>query len=282
MKILIFGCGYLGYRAARLWQARRDEVIAVTRSAARAREWTAQGLTAVVGDVLRPETLPTIPPVDLCLYSVGYDRSAGPGKREVYVHGLGKVLPILKDRMHRLIYVSSTSVYGQSRGEVVHEDSACQPVSEGGRICLEAEQLLRSAFDCDASCSVAVLRLAGIYGPGRLLARRESLLAGTVLTVNPDGWLNLIHADDAARLVVRVGDNLTASTTYLVSDTEPVRRRDFYEHLAQLCGAPPPRFANGDDSLNKRCDSTRIRRAFEFQFDYPTYREGLKHAVTED
>ncbi|MEO2092124.1 MAG: sugar nucleotide-binding protein, partial [Gemmataceae bacterium] len=90
----------------------------------------------------------------------------------------------------RLLYISSTSVYGQTDGAWIDETSPTEPLEESGRVILEAEQTLRQ-FRPDA----VVLRFAGIYGPGRVL-RKASLLKGEPVPGDPDRFINLIHVDD--------------------------------------------------------------------------------------
>ena len=144
---LVVGCGYLGLRVARRWLAAGRRVAALTRR--NAERFSRLGLTPYVGDVLDPATLRGLPEAATLLYSVGLDRSSGQPMREVYVDGLGNVLTSLPS-VSRLIYISSTSVYGQTDGGLVDESSPAEPIEESGRVVLEAEQLLRSrAARCD-------------------------------------------------------------------------------------------------------------------------------------
>ena len=88
----------------------------------------------------------------------------------VYVDGLQAALDALPTATGRIIYISSTGVYGQTSGEWVDEESECRPTREGGRVCLAAEGVLASP---DLGQRAVVLRLAGIYGPGRIPRRTE-------------------------------------------------------------------------------------------------------------
>ncbi|MGE0375692.1 MAG: NAD-dependent epimerase/dehydratase family protein, partial [Planctomycetaceae bacterium] len=143
---LIIGCGYLGLRVARRWLAQGDAVAALTRSAERAAAFRERGIRPVVGDILSPDRLRDLPPATTVLYAVGYDRTTEASKRTVYVDGLRNVLLSLPKSVERFVYVSSTSVYGQSNGVWVDETSACEPRTDGGQICLDAERLLQSAL----------------------------------------------------------------------------------------------------------------------------------------
>ena len=294
MRRLIIGCGYLGQRVAERWKSAGDDVWVLTRSAARAEELEKQGLLPVVGDVALPESLTKLPDVDTVLWAVGWDRSSGLSQRDVYVGGLQNVLQQIAGRCSRLITISSTSVNGQSDGEWIDESSPCQPLQPNGQTCLEAENMVRGWQSGSDRPSVAtVLRLSGIYGPGRLLSRAAALQNGEPLAGNPDAWLNLIHVDDAAAVVVKCAAHQELPPLLLVSDNEPVLRREYYSALAELVGAPPPRFADEDTStsiasgtrtvgLNKRCRNALARETLDWTPRFPTYREGLRQAVEGD
>jgi len=275
---LIIGCGYLGRRAARRWVAQGDLVFALTRSEANAADLRAVGVTPLLGDVLDPASLRSLPKTDMMLYAVGLDRKSGRSQQEVYVDGLGSVLSALSASRPRIIYISSTSVYGQSAGEWVDEASECNPISPGGKVCLAAEELLRREAP-----EAQILRLAGIYGPGRLIARIDQLRSGSPLSGNPEAWLNLIHVEDAVSTVIAADRRGPAGSTWLVSDDRPSLRREYYDLLAWLVGAPAPRFADSaspaDRELNKRCRNRRLREALHVELRFPSIALGLPDAV---
>lgn len=283
MRRLIIGSGYLGERVARLWLKAGDTVYAMTRSPVRAVEFKQAGIEPVIADVMQPDTLDSLPECECVLHAVGYDRRAPYDKRAVYVDGLRNVLERLPESVQRLVFVSSTSVYGQQNGEWVDESSPCEPTSEGGKICLAAESLVHERFTPNNSRRAVILRPSGLYGPGRLLARTEQLRSGTPLRGNPDAWLNLVHIDDVAQAVLLSADAVDPAKSYLVSDTQPLRRADYYSQLAALVGTGPPVFADtapGDPSpLNKRCCSKKICDELNLQLRFPTVAEGLPHAV---
>lgn len=283
MANLIFGCGYLGERVARRWQAAGCDTYAVTRSAERARQFERDGRRPIVADVTEPDSLAGLPAADTVLYAVGYDRAAGRSLQEVYVDGFRQVLDHLPADTGRLIYVSSTGVYGPTDGEVYDEDSLCDPQREGGRACLAAEQLLAAH---PLGRRSIVLRLAGIYGPGRIPLRSQ-IVAGEPLAVPVDGYLNLIHVDDAVETVLAAEHRGNPPRTYIVSDGHPVIRRTYYEELARLLAAPAPRFSEpvadsaalARSRVDKRLSNARMLRELGVQPAYPSYREGLAAIV---
>ncbi len=286
---LVVGCGYLGQRAARLWRDANEVVFVVTRSGIRAEALLRNGYYPLVADVTEPATLARlstmIQHVDTVLYAVGFDRAAGPAMHDVYVEGLKHVLAALPASTRRIIYISSTGVYAQNDGSWIDEQSPCEPTREGGRVCLEAEQVLSQHPHGQRAI---VLRLAGIYGPGRI-PRSADLLAGNPVTASPDGYLNLIHVDDAARIILAIEQQAVPPTTYLVSDGQPVLRREYYQALAQLLNAPEPIFAPSESSdfsarrgnTDKRASNAKLRGEVQFEFAYPSYREGLAAIVRD-
>ena len=279
MAKLIFGCGYLGTRVAALWRAAGEEVFAVTRSSRRAVAFAASGLVPVVADLAASAELPVPQGVRTVLFAVGYDRQGGKSIHEVYVDGLERVVACLPESVEKVIYISSTGVYGQVTGNEVDEASPCQPTREGGKACLAAETLLRASVFADRSI---ILRLAGIYGPGRT-PRSQDLLAGKPIDAPATGWLNLIHVEDAARIVLLAEQLANPPKLYVVSDGRPVIRGDYYRELARLLGAPPPLFVEpAPDSpaaqraaSDKRVNPRRLFADLQPTLLYPSYREGL-------
>jgi nucleoside-diphosphate-sugar epimerase len=281
MRSLVIGCGYLGRRVAALWLGEGMQVSALTRSPTNAAALAEQGIEPIVGDVLLPETLRALPSADVALYAVGYDRHATATKRDVYVRGLSQVLQRIVPNVGRLLYVSSTSVYGQDAGEAIDETSATFPTTEDGQIVLAAEETVRQA--CPGGMAT-VLRFSGIYGPGRLLRRIEAVRGGEPINANPDGFLNLIHVDDGAAVISQLARRESIQSTYLVTDDRPVRRREYYSLLARLVGASEPVFhfatnAGRTAGLNKRCSNARLKSELGDVWRFPTIETGLPHAV---
>jgi nucleoside-diphosphate-sugar epimerase len=200
--------------------------------------------------------------------------------RESYVQGLENVLGALPPP-GRLIYVSSTSVYGQRQGEEVDETAKTEPVDESGRVVLEAEQVVRRM-----NPSAIILRFAGIYGPGRLL-RRQTIERGEPILGDPDRWLNLIQVEDGVAAVLAAQEQGRLGGTYNVADDQPVQRREFYTALAGLIGALMPRFiapAPGSpmpnhERTNRRIVNRRMREELAVQLRYPTYESGLVESM---
>lgn len=293
---LIFGCGYLGSRVARRRRESGEPVTIVTRSEAKAESLRAEGFAAIVADVNDAATLRSLPAAETVLFAVGYDRKSAATRsiHDVYAGGLSNVLDALRSSplaprpSPLVLYISSTGVYGDAEGDWVDESTECRPLREGGRACLAAEQVLANH---PLGARSVVLRPAGIYGPDRI-PRADALRRGDPIDAPADGFLNLIHVDDLAQIVLDVdrlalAEKIPLPRTFNVADGHPVLRREYYAELARLLGAPSPNFAtpaaDGAASLraaaDKRIDARRLRHEVAPTFAYPSYREGLAAVV---
>ncbi|MEI8018535.1 MAG: SDR family oxidoreductase [Schlesneria sp.] len=285
MRFLIFGCGYLGRRVAAAWVDAGHDVIAVTRNQKNAESFRQSGIQPIVADICDLDSLAILPEVDLTLHAVGFDRTSGRSQEEVTCGGLKNVLSRLKGRCSRFIYVSSTSVFGQSAGEWVDESSECKPTQPGGQNCLEAERLVWEYFPNTEAPNANVLRLAGIYGPKRLLSRIDSIKAGLSVAGRSNSWLNLIHVDDAASAVIACEKHWAPFETYIVVDDRPVLREEYYNLLAGLAGGPVPVFnpedatARGSGGLNKRCSNKKLREKLRWAPAFPSIEAGLPASI---
>jgi nucleoside-diphosphate-sugar epimerase len=279
MTRLIFGCGYLGERVARRWREAGDDVFIVTRSEAKARAFEQNGYQSLVADVTRPESLVSLPAAKTVLFAVGFDRAAGGSIEEVYAGGMRNVLTALPSSVGRLIYISTTGVYGSAGGDWVDEDTPTDPQRDGGRASLAAEEVLAASPFADRG---VVLRLAGIYGPGRI-PFLEKLRAGEAIPAVSEGYLNLIHVEDAAAVVVAAGQLDRKGQVYCVSDGCPVERGEYYREVARRIGAAPPTFVKpalnspraARAESNRRVKNTRMLAELGLQLQYPDYRSGL-------
>lgn len=283
MSKLIFGCGYLGMRVAQRWVMEGHQVYAVTRRPSRAEILAAAGIRPIVADVTLPDSL-VLPSAKTVLFSVGFDRTTGHDIHDVYVKGLGNVLSRLHPDTGRFVYVSSTGVYGQTDGDWVDESSPCEPVRVGGKACLAAERLIADHW---IGSKAVILRLAGIYGPGRV-PRKKDLITGS-LSAPTKGHVNLIHVEDAADIICTADLKANVPVTYLVSDGYPVLRRDYYDEICRLLGLGRVQFSEPEQETtqvrraqgDKRIRSDRCLAELEVSLKYPDYRAGLAAIMTE-
>lgn len=278
--LLIAGCGYLGLRVAHNWLEQGHSVSALTRSDARAEEFRAAGMHPVVTDLSSPDSVSDLPAAKFVLWSVGFDRNAGVSREAIWNAGLTRFLEALPNSPERFVYVSSTSVYGAGDGRMVSESTPVSPVTEGGKSCAEAEERVRRFFDQTSTAS-HILRLAGIYGPGRLLRRIQDLKDRVPLPGDPDSLLNLIHVDDAVQLVRHIMTRDSVPQILNGVAPQPVSRRNYYGHLASLTGYPEPVFDT--EQSPRRGGNRRVisehHQLLEPAIKFPDCLAGLQDAV---
>ncbi len=277
-RILLVGCGYVGTRVARALQDRRIGFRAWVRGEASRARLAALDIPALTGDVGSWESWESLTTCfDFLIYGPSSSRGGAKEYQNVFVTGLSHALRRFPGLP--FLFLSSTSVYGQSTGEPVDEDSPAEPDSETGRILREAE---RMALDAGGG----VLRIAGIYGPGRT-HRLDRLLRGEARTSNRDLWINQIHRDDVASAILHFLALRLHRETVNVVDDEPVRESRFYGWLAQRLEMPlPPQ--GGEASLpdrkrkrtHKRVSNAKARTLGWKPF-YPSFREGLLPLLPE-
>lgn len=303
-RLLIIGCGYLGGRVADVMLSGGWSVIATTRSDQKASDLRQRRILPLVADISRREpTDASLPHCDAVLWAVGFDHAAESDRATVWVQGIRNVIERL-DADHppsTFCLVSSISVYGNRDGREVDELATPDPATPSGDACLQTETTARELLQArmpDARC--VILRLGGIYGPGRLLRRTQDLQANAPLVGTGVEWLNLIHVDDAAGIVQSV--ILNAETPPLINVVSPlsVTRAGYYGVLAELTGAATPRFQGAQtsdpgltsvisqeaesksrrqSSGNKRVVS-RYRDQVPFVSRFDDVRQGLTHALT--
>jgi nucleoside-diphosphate-sugar epimerase len=257
------------------------------RSEARAAQIALRGIEPVIADVLSPESLRGLPATDRVFYCVGFDRGAGASMRAVYVDGLTNVLGNLPLGLRRVVYASSTGVYGQTGGELVDEATPPAPRTESGEICLEAEARLMDWARREARPESAVrLRFAGLYGPSRVV-RRELIEKGEPIPGDPEKLLNLIHIDDASSAAVAALSVAAPDPVYVVSDDRPVTRFEYYSLAASLLSAPKPVFVasqtgsgdDGRDATSKRVVNRLMKKSLGVELAYPDITTGLPAAM---
>ena len=252
-RIAIIGCGYVGSALGEAFVEAGHNVVGTTRTPARVASIQSLGIEGVAVDTADTAHLhKLLLSRDAVVLCVAAGRKHG-DYREVYLGSASSLIEAAKGTpVKRIVYTSSTGVYGQDDGSWVDESSATEPSSENGRILLETERTLldgASTLGGDPPVSVTVLRLSGIYGPERDLAARIKSLAGEERD-DGDAYLNLIHLEDvvgAITALLRVPHHGVLN----LSDDGPTTRREFYNRVITEAGLPPIRWVTGD-SPSKR------------------------------
>jgi nucleoside-diphosphate-sugar epimerase len=268
-KVFIAGAGYVGAVAAALL-AQAGHAVDIGRRTPRGEP------SSHAMDVLRPETYPAaLREADCVVYCVSADGFTEEAYRSAYVDGLARVAAaVAGGAARRVIFVSSTGVFGQDDGSVVDEASPAIPKGFSGRVILEGEALLARA-----PVESATIRFSGIYGPGRDRLVRMVRSGAPVSAKSRAAITNRIHRDDCARALVHLVESRAVQPLYLGSDEAPTPMGEILAWIAGRLGLEPPPL--GEDSAqvlqrggNKRISSARLRGE-GFRFLYPTYREGF-------
>jgi len=291
-RTVVVGCGYVGIELGRQLVERGHEVTGVRRSDDGLAAVRDAGLDAVRADATDPDSLSALPDADRVVFAASSGGRGADAAREVYVDGLENVLTEYERRDRtpdRLVYTSSTGVYGDHDGGWVDEDTPLDPTTPKTEVLAEAERVARERAAA-AGIDGAVARFAGLYGPGRYRLRRY--LEGPVTA----GYLNMVHRVDAAGAVrFLLERDVLRDDVLLVVDDEPADKHAFADWLADECGVDRPpkrskaeRLAEGDlpeaarrrVQTSKRCSNGRLR-GLGYEFVYPTYRTGYRDAVAE-
>lgn len=278
--LLIAGCGDVGGRLGQQLTAAGWTVYGLRRSVALLPE----GIRPVAGD-LQADACPSAWPsesLDYLVYCAAVTERDEAGYRSAYVEGLRRVLGWLAQhgqQPKRVLFVSSTGVYGQLQGEWVDEASPAEADSYSGRIMREAEQVaLHSGLE------TSVVRLTGLYGPGRewLLGQVRQ---GYRVASEPPLYGNRIHVDDAAGLLAFLlqadARGVALQDCYIGVDDEPAPLHEVVAWLRQQLAIEHwSETATVRRAGSKRCSNARAK-ALGWQPQYPSYREGYRAILAQ-
>ena len=281
-RCLIAGCGYVGEALGVRLASEGHSVFGLRRRVLR----PPPGIEPIEADLAVPASLAQIPGgLDYVFYLASPGGAEDALYRSAYVDGqrhLYEALARRGQRPRRVLFASSTAVYGQRDGEWVDESSPTEPVDFRGRRLLEAEALLATT----AFMPGVVVRFGGIYGP-----RRSSLIepvrAGRA-TLRPGGphYTNRIHRDDCVGVLRHLMGLAAPEPLYLGVDSEPADEGAVLRWLAGALGAPEPRVAVDaargprERRGSKRCRNDRLL-ASGYAFRYPTFRDGYRAILAE-
>jgi nucleoside-diphosphate-sugar epimerase len=287
MRVLIIGCGYVGTALANRLGTLGHEVWALRRSRSFAESASASGIKFLQADITRAETLSSLPSLyDWVVNCVSASHGGVEAYRATYVDGMRTLLEWLRETAPlKLVYTSSTGVYGQTDGSAVDEGSPTAPEAETARVLVEAEEVLLEAARRDGFPGV-VLRVAGIYGPGRGFWLKQFLNGEACIEGEGERVLNSIHLEDVVGSIVVALERGTPGWIYNAVDDRPSTQLEVFQWLSQCLNKPlPPRAAPGADPArkrgltSKRVSNRRLRTELGYRFRYPTFKEGYAAEV---
>lgn len=278
-RVVVVGCGDIGSRVAVLMQKQGWLVHGLRRNTAH----LPAGVVPIAADLNQPECPSDWPqqPIDYVVYAMAAQSMTQAGYQQSYVQGQRHMYSWLAQHQQqpkRVIFVSSTGVYGQNDDSWIDEQSPTEPKRWSGQIMLDAEQCaMQSGHPATA------VRLTGIYGPGRnmLIERvRDGYHAPHL-----HSYTNRIHADDAAGLIATIlqadAQGTAVESVYLGVDNEPVEQAEVVAWLQQqLQVSSVPDLVLKRRSGSKRCSNARAR-ALGWTPKYSSYREGYAAQLTD-
>jgi nucleoside-diphosphate-sugar epimerase len=282
MRVLIIGCGYVGVALGAELARQGHQVFGVRHTAEDAEQLTAAGITPLVADVTQPATLAALPgPFDWIVNTVSSSKGGVEDYQSVYLQGTRHLIEWLAAAPPRkFVYTSSTSVYGQTDGSLVKESSPTQPQSDTGRLLVETEKLLLDAAR-ERQFPAVILRVAGIYGPGRGHLFQQYLRNEVRIAGKGERLINMIHLDDLVSCLIAALKNGRPGEVYNAVDDEPVAQLHFFRWLSETLGKWMPPFAEeGEEPARKRgltqkkVSNRKARMELGWQPKYPTFRQG--------
>jgi len=283
--LLIVGCGDIGMRVVRLLRG-RWRILALTSNAARRGELRAAGAVPLLGDLDASPTLARLAGLTDAVLKQTPPPSTGTTDTRTarLLHALAR-----KGRVRRIVYASTSGVYGDCAGARFDETRGVAPGTERAQRRVDAEARVRHhgrAF----GARVSILRIPGIYAADRPGGNpRERLMRGTpVLAADDDVYTNHIHADDLALACIAALARGAAQRFYHESDTTEMKMGEYFDLAADLAGLPrPPRIARAVAAAqlsamqlsfmneSRRLDNGRLKRELRVQLRYPTVADGL-------
>jgi len=284
MRTLIVGCGYVGMALGKELARQGHEVFGLRRTDAADSDLKAVGLVSVKADITKRQ--------DLTRLSVGYDwvvncvsssRGSVEDYQAVYLNGTRNLIEWLStDPPQKFVYTSSTSVYGQIDGSIVTELSPTEPLVETARVLVETEKLLSQA--AVQNFPAIILRVAGIYGPGRGYWFKQILRGEATIEGKGERFLNMVHRDDVVGAIIAALQKGRIGEIYNLVDDEPVRQFELFQWLSETLGKEMPPFdeiKQGErkrGSTNKRISNRKLKSELGYRWNYPTFRDGFAAA----
>ncbi len=282
MRTLIIGCGYIGLPLGAELVRQGHEVIGIGRNAEGRADLKEAGIKAANADVTQPESLRRIEGTfDWVVNCVSSSHGGLEDYRRVYLEGTRHLLDWLAATPpKKFIYTSSTGVYGQDNGAVVKEEHTTEPASETGKVLVATEQLLLTAAR-ERKFPAAILRIAGIYGPGRIHLLRQFLANESRIEGRGERHLNMIHRDDVVGALIAALQSARPGEVYNVVDDEPIAQVHFLRWLSETLGKWMPPAASPEEVAkkkrgvtNKKVSNRRMKMELGYLPKYPTFRQG--------
>ena len=288
-EVMILGCGDIGVRVARLVRARGGLVTAVARSYSSAARLEEFGLKVVPGNLDDPSALGKLDMTGKLVFYLAAPPGGGPidSRMRNFCGAIGK------DRVPaKVVYISTSGVYGDCGGEWVTEQTPINPQTSRAQRRADAEATLRKWGKLHG-VAVVILRVTGIYGPGRLpLARVEQ--GHPILCEAESPPTNRIHADDLAAVCVKAAETAADGDIFNVSDGQPGTMTQYFNAISDLLGLPRLPQVGMDEAKQvmnpmmlsyltetRRMDNRKMLEQLGVTLKYPNLEAGLKNVAAQ-
>lgn len=282
-RLLIIGCGDVGLRVAKVLRG-RWRIYALTHSLNRYSTLRGEGVVPVSGDLDRPETLQRI--AGLAQDVVHLAPPPVSGTRDTRTVNLMRALAKGGSLPQRLVYISTSGVYGDCSGDVIDETRRTRPINDRAKRRLHAEQQLRG-WGVENGVQVSILRVPGIYSAGRLpLARLKAGIPALVPERDP--YTNHIHADDLARTVLAALTRGRGGRAYNASDDCWMKMGEYFDMVAEQFNLPHPRRVSWEAAQtelsenllsfmreSRRLANARLKKELRVRLLYPSALQGV-------
>lgn len=283
--ILIIGCGYTGERLAR--RLRGQRLFALARGPQQAERLASLGVAPILGDLDQARSLHRLPRVDTVFHLAPPPEQ---GRGDPRSARLLAALSAPGKRPRRIIYISTTGVYGNRDGAWLDEHSPIQASTARAQRRVDAERQLRR-YGQRYGAMVSILRVPGIYGPGRLPLER--LRQGQpVVDYDPPHYYNRIHVDDLVEGLLAAARHGRANRLYVASDGSPGTQPEFYEATAAAAGLPPPEHITPQQASqrlspmtlsfleeSRRFGNRRFVEELQVKLRYADFRQGIADSL---
>ena len=209
---------------------------------------------------------------DVVIHCASSGRGGPSAYSDVFLNGMRRVLE--RQPAARKVFVSSTSVYGQTSGETVTEESPAEPLTDTGII-------LRTVEEMALKAGVIVVRSSGIYGYGRAVLWEKFKRGEAVIEGDGSRWINQIEQYDLLLALMCLAERGQPGEIYNATDDTPVMQRDYYAWCAEVLKRPMPPHGPVNTQrkrglTNKRVSNAKLRRSMPWSPVYPSFREGLE------
>ncbi|HEX5177168.1 MAG TPA: NAD-dependent epimerase/dehydratase family protein [Chthoniobacteraceae bacterium] len=274
-RVVIAGCGFVGRATARIFHANDWSVLGLTSSRDSLAPFAGEPFPVVACDIANEAAVTAlcidIGTPDVVIHCASSRRGGADEYRRTYFSGAQILMRSLRPR--HFILTSSTSVYAQTDGGWVTEESETAPVRETAQILRETEDYLLEQEG-------TVARLAGIYGPGRSVLLQRFFNGTAVLEGDGDRWINQVHRDDVASALKCIADR-AARGIFNVADNHPFPQRVIYARLSSMFPRPLPRAGPIDPDrkrawTNKQVSNAKLR-ALGWQPRFPSFFDAIEN-----